>query len=55
MNNRQVAILILEELERVIQIDYNFEETYLKAIETALKKAKKLENDSTDDQTDEFN
>lgn len=55
MDNRQVAIIVLEELERVIQIDYNFEETYLIAIETALKKAKRLENDSTDDKTDEFN
>lgn len=44
VKNLEKAKIILEELDEVIQINWNFEETYLKAILKALKKIEEEEN-----------
>ncbi len=37
MTNKDKAKIILEQLDKVMNINYNFEEMYLKAIEKGLK------------------
>lgn len=43
MTNKEKAEIILEELDEVLQIDWNFKETYIKAIIKGLAKG---ENDT---------
>lgn len=45
MTNIEKAKIILNELDEVISIDWNFEETYLKPIVNALIKIQKAENE----------
>lgn len=47
MKNIDKAKIILEELDEVIQINWNFEEMYLKAITKALRKIEEEENNGT--------
>lgn len=44
MKNIEKAKIILEELDEVIQINWNFEQMYLKAIIKALRKIEEEEN-----------
>lgn len=45
MTDEDKAKVILEELDKVIQIDWNFEDTYLKAIKRGLKQTEGNDND----------
>lgn len=45
MTNNEKAQIILEALEEYIQVDYNFEQFYLKAIKNGLEKIRKMEVD----------
>lgn len=47
MKNIDKAKIILEQLDEVIQINWNFEETYLKAITKALIKIDKEESNES--------
>lgn len=42
MDSREQAKIILKNLDKSIQIDWNFQDTYLKAIEAGLNQVKKV-------------
>ena len=46
MTDKEKAVLILEKLEEVVSIDWNYEGLYLKAIIKALAEIRKKERDS---------
>ena len=44
MTNREKAKIILNSLDRMLQIDFNFQDFYIKAIERGLEEIDKKEN-----------
>lgn len=48
MTDKEKALLILEELDKAIQVDWNMEEVYLKAIEAGLKKVTQINKELSD-------
>ena len=44
MTNREKAKIILNSLDRMVQIDFNFQDFYIKAIERGLEEINKKEN-----------
>jgi hypothetical protein len=43
LTQREKAEIILNELDKVLQIDYNFKDVYIKAIEQGLKEIERKE------------
>lgn len=44
MTNEEKAMILLEQLDKVLQIDFNFSRVYLSAIERGLEEIDKKEN-----------